>query len=90
MESAASKTSTGNLRAGQGKVELEHPGGILFAALSSELERTNSVGSQLCTNEVKADQAATCHALPSFAGADTGALLHLEKQPCFRRQFHDK
>lgn len=73
-ESTASKTSAGNPRAGLGKVELEHPGGILFAALSSEQGRANSATAQLCTNEIEADKAATCHTAPSGGTVSTFLL----------------
>ena len=50
-ESTASKVCARNTHIGQGKVALEHPRGVLFAALSSEPVRNNSVSASLGTNE---------------------------------------
>lgn len=86
-KSTASMTSARNLHTAQGKVELEHPGGILFAVLSSEKERTNSAAAQWWL--MKQTWARKPPAIQRWAGrpsapsscseADTGALLHLEK-----------
>lgn len=77
-------THAGNLHAGQKKMELDHPRGILFTVLSSEQRRTNSVMAQLGVDEIEVGKAATCQAAPGGGTASTflldraaaGALMH--------------